>query len=148
MTAPDARLALKLGGWASVAIGVFHLVGLLFAWTFFRWTTIEPEMRELSAKNEALPYVLTALTAFAFVVAGLYALAAAGGFRRLPLLRVGLAAVAVGYLIRGIAGVPNGIADGGVRAVLEGHLREFVFATAATVLGLCYAYGAWAYRTR
>ena len=133
-TASDAGIALRIGGWATIAIGILHFVGLLFPWRFFRWTTIEPKMRDLSQKHEALPYALTVLTGGAFVGAGLYALSATGAWRRLPFVGAVLPAVATGFLTRGLAGVPNGIADGRVRAARNRDVRELLFSAVATTI--------------
>lgn len=92
-------------------------------------------MREIVAQGAALPYIVTLLTAAAFLVFGLYGLSAAGAVRRLPLLRTGVAAIAGIYILRGTL-------LGGFTAVSEGNGAQIAFAATSLLVGLCYAYGA------
>ncbi len=133
--------ALRIGGWANLAIAAAHVIPLIWAWTVFGWVGIEHEMRELAEQGAALPYVLTLITAGFFLVFGLYALSGAGDLRRLPLLRPVLVIIAVIYLLR--ATLAGGIAD-----VLAGDVKQSVFAAIALLIGLCYALGAVAHRRR
>jgi len=134
---PPALRVLRIGGWANITIGAVHVVGLLSAWTMFRAVGVEEDMRELATQGAALPYVVTLFTAAAFLVFGLYALSGAGDLRRLPLLRAGLAFIAVVYVYR---------ARWGIGALSEGDAAEVAFAVIALLIGLCYAYGAVARR--
>ncbi len=134
-TAAPALRALRFGGWANIAIGVTQTVGLIWAWSMFRFVGIEEDMREIATQGAALPYVFTLITAAGFLVFGLYALSGAGDLRRLPLLRTGLVAIAIVYLTR--ATVYEGIS-----AVSDGDVTQIAFAAIALIIGLCYAYGA------
>ncbi|MGI9112095.1 MAG: hypothetical protein ACR2GT_07860 [Gaiellaceae bacterium] len=131
--------ALRIGGWANLAIAAAHVIGLISARTFFGWVGIEHEMRELAEQGAALPYILTLITAGFFLVFGLYALSGAGELRRLPLLRPALILIAVIYVLR--ATLVGGIAD-----VLAGDAKQSVSAAIALLIGLCYAFGAVAHR--
>jgi len=132
-------LALRIGGWANLAIAAAHLIALGWAWTVFRWVDIEQEMRELADQHAALPYLLTVAVAAFFFAFGLYALSAAGNLRRLPLLRPVITLIAVIYLLR--ATLFGGIAD-----VLAHDVKQSAFAAIALLIGLCYASGAVAHR--
>lgn len=130
-----ARRALRLAGWANIAIAAGHVVGLIWAWSMFRFVGIEAEMREIAAQGSALPYVFTLIPAAAICLFGLYALSAAGDVRRLPRLRAGLVVVAVIYVYR--ATLYDGFAS-----VREGDAAQLAFSATALLIGLCYAYGA------
>jgi len=134
-----AARAFRLGARANLVIAAGHVIGLIWAWSFFRAVGIEHEMRELAAQRAALPYIVTLFTAAAFVVFGLYGLSAAGAVRRLPLLRTGVAAVAGIFILRGTL-------FGGIDAVYEGDGAQIAFAATSLLVGLCYAYGAVARR--
>ncbi len=142
-TPASARLpalrALRIAGWSNIAIATAHVIGLIWAWSFFRAVGIEEEMRELATQGSALPYILTLITAAAFLVFGLYALSSAGYLRRLPLLRAGLVFVAVIYVYRATL-------HGGIGAVRDGDVAQIAFAAIALLIGLCYACGAVMHR--
>ncbi len=135
---PLASRALRIGGRANLVIAAGHVIGLLWAWSFFRAVGIEHEMRELATQGAALPYIFTLLTAAAFLIFGLYALSGAGALRRLPLLRMGLVCIAVVYIYR--ATLYEGLA-----AVRDGDGTQIAFAAIALLIGLCYAIGAVAH---
>jgi len=129
----SAQHALRIGGWANLAIAAAHLIGLIWAWSMFRAVGIEEDMREFANQGAALPYILTLITAAGFAVFGLYALAGAGDLRRPPLLRAGLACIAAIYIYR---------ATWGTGAVADRDGAQIAFAVIALGVGLCYAYGA------
>lgn len=140
-TTHPADRALRFGGWASIVIAAAQTVGLIWAWSMFRFVGIEADMRELATQGAALPYIFTLIPSAAFLVFGLYALSAAGDVRRLPFLQTGLVLIAVVYLYR--ATLYEGIA-----AVRDGDGAQIAFAVIALLIGLCYAYGAAARRGR
>lgn len=137
ITSPAQR-ALKAVGWANLTIAAAHVIGLIWAWSMFAAVGIEADMRELASQGAALPYVLTLITAAAFVVFGLYGLAGAGELRRLPLLRTGLVAIAAIYVLRATL-------FGGIDAVADGDGAQIAFAAIALLIGLGYGYGALAH---
>ncbi len=136
---PHHQYVLRLGGWANLTIAAVHVLGLLWAWSMFRFVGIEAEMREIATQGSALPYVFTLIPAAACFVFGVYALSAAGDVRRLPRLQVVLVAVAVIYVYRATF-------YGGFEAVREGDVAQIAFAVIALLIGLAYAYGAAARR--
>lgn len=133
-----ATRALRIAGWATIAIAAGHLVGLIWAWSFFRSLGIEPEMREFATLGAAIPYVFTVITAAAFLAFGVYALSGAGDLRRLPFRRTALVAIAAVYLYRATL-------YEGISAVRDGDATQIVFAAIALLIGLGYAYGAAAH---
>jgi len=138
-TAHPARRALRAAGWANIAIAAAQTIGLIWAWSMFRAVGIEEDMRELARQAAAMPYILTLITCAAFAVFGLYGLSGAADLRRLPLLRAGLVSIAVIYVFRATL-------YGGIGAVRDGDGAQIVFAAIALLIGLCYAYGAFAHR--
>jgi len=138
-TAHPARRALRAAGWANIAIAAAQTIGLIWAWSMFRAVGIEEDMREVARQAAALPYILTLITCAAFAVFGLYGLSGAADLRRLPLLRAGLVSIAVIYVLRATL-------YGGIDAVRDGDGAQIIFAAIALLIGLCYAYGAFAHR--
>ncbi len=138
-TAHPARRALRAAGWANIAIAAAQTIGLIWAWSMFRAVGIEEDMRELARQAAAMPYILTLITCAAFAVFGLYGLSGAADLRRLPLLRAGLVSIAVIYVLRATL-------YGGIDAVRDGDGAQIIFAAIALLIGLCYAYGAFAHR--
>lgn len=134
-----ASRALRIGGWSNLVIAAGHVIGLIWAWSLFGTVGIEHEMRELATKGAALPYIVTLVTAAAFVVFGLYGLSGAGDLRRLPVLRAALVSIAAIFILRGTL-------FGGIGAVYDGDGAQVAFAAIALLVGLCYAYGAAARR--
>ena len=65
----------------------------------------EDEMKHLCFGREWLLYVVTVCLAAGFTIAGLYALAAAGEIRKLPLRRLVMIAIVGLYSIRVIVGI-------------------------------------------
>lgn len=130
-----ASTALRIAGWSSITIAAAHVIGLIWAWSFFAAVGIEPEMREMAMQADALPYIVTLLTAAVFLSFGLYALSGAGDLRRLPFLRTGLTSIAAIFLAR--ATIYEGLG-----AVRDGDGTQIAFALVALTVGLCYAYGA------
>ena len=138
-TAHPARRALRAAGWANIAIAAAQTIGLIWAWSMFRAVGIEEDMRELARQAAAMPYILTLITCAAFAVFGPYGLSGAADLRRLPLLRAGLVSIAVIYVLRATL-------YGGIDAVRDGDGAQIIFAAIALLIGLCYAYGAFAHR--
>ncbi len=134
---PLASRALRIGGRANLVIAAGHVIGLLWAWSFFRAVGIEHEMRELATQGAALPYIATLVTAAAFAMFGVYGLSGAGDLGRLPILRAGLVSIAAIFILRATL-------LGGVGAVSDGDGAQIVYAAISLLVGLCYAYGATA----
>lgn len=95
-------LMLKLGGYINILIALTHILGLFWADKMFEVTGIGKEMTELAQTHSLLPYLLTIFVSIVFFIFGLYGLSADNKFRRLPLLKPGIFAIAGIYLLRGI----------------------------------------------
>ena len=130
-----ASYTLRIAGWSNVAMAAVHVIGLIWAWSFFRAVGIEPDMRALATQGAALPYILTLGVAVGFLACALYAFSGAGDLRRLPFLRTALLSLAAIYLARATL-------YEGIGAVRDGDGAQIAFASIALLIGLCYAYGA------
>lgn len=93
---------LKIGGALNLLISAAHLIGLFWEQEMYYYTGISAEMTELATVHFLLPTMLTIFVAVAFAIFGLYGLSAAGVFRKLPWLKIGVFSVASIYLLRGI----------------------------------------------
>ncbi len=98
--------ALRIGGWANIAIGVGHLLAMLRLREISAWvggpSVAEPVFHPL------FPYVLTFVTALVFIGLGLVALSACGDIRPLPFQMAGVVAIAWIFLLRAIGGTGMG----------------------------------------
>lgn len=102
------RLALRIGGWTNIAIGVGHLLAVVrLRWVceqlgmlaqIDRWARLHPQ----------LPVLATIAAGCFFCVLGLYGLSAAGDVPPLPFVKPAILAIAVVYLLRAIGGTGTG----------------------------------------
>lgn len=128
-------LALRIGGWANILIGVGHLLAMARLREISEWVG-GPGDGRLSALHPSLPYLLTFGTGLVFVAFGLYALSACGGMRRLPFSTLVVLGITWIYVVRTIGGV-------GIGGFLEdAQTREFVFSSVALVIAVLYGIGA------
>ena len=86
-------------------ISLGHFVCLFFLEEAFRAYNILDEMTRLCFGRNWLLYVVTIAIAFAFAVAGLYALSAAGDIKRMPLQRIVVVAIVAVYIMRAALGL-------------------------------------------
>ena len=96
---------LRLGAFLHFLIAIGHLICLFFLEEAFKAYGILDEMRHLCFGQEWLLYVVMVCLAVGFAIAGLYALAAAGDMRKLPLQRLVMIAIVGLYTIRVIVGI-------------------------------------------
>lgn len=92
------NIYLFIGGVFSLAFAVFQASAIFWSHellTFFGGPVT------LRAENPMMYYVSCIFVGAVVAICGLYALSGAGKFRRLPLLRTGLIAISVIYLLRG-----------------------------------------------
>ena len=95
---------LRLGAVLHFIIAVGHL-GCLFALDeAFDAYGIKVIMHNMVSGHVWMLYALTICLAFAFTLAGLYALSATGDIRWLPLTRTAIIAIIVLYSLRALAG--------------------------------------------
>lgn len=96
-------------------------------------------MRRSAEIHSCLPYITTIFTAIIFFIFGLYGLSGLSGadkIRKLPLLKIGIFAIATIYLIRAVAGV---IINLGFESTFQWH--HLLFSICALVIGLLYLLG-------
>ena len=127
---------LKLGGYINILIAIAHLVGLIWAKQMFAVTGISEDMNELSQINASFPYLLTVFGAIVFFVFGLYGLSADGKFKKLPLLKLGIFAIAYIYILRGVGELIYGIPR---QQALP--LAETIYSLVALGIGFLYLVG-------
>ena len=102
---------LRLGAILHFIIAIGHL-GCLFALDeVFDAYGIKDVMYDMVNGHVWILYALTIFLAFAFALAGLYALSASGDIRRLPLTRTAIIVIIVLYSLRAFAGGWACVAD-------------------------------------
>jgi len=127
---------LKLGGYINILIAIAHIFGLFWAEQMFAVTGVRKEMDELAQFHSALPYLLTVFVSIFFFVFGLYGLSAAGKFKKLPLLELGIFSIAGIYIFRGLYGLIVGLS-----IKKTNFLLETLFSLAALAIGLLFLIG-------
>lgn len=95
---------LKLGGYINILIAIAHIVCLFNAEYFFEVTGVGENMRRNAEIHPLLPYAMTVFVTIIFFIFGLYGLSGAGKIKKLPLLKIGIFAIAAIYLLRGVVG--------------------------------------------
>jgi hypothetical protein len=129
-----ATLALRIGGWANILIGVGHILAMLRLREISEWVGGPGD--RIASIHPSLPYLLTLGTGLVFIAFGLYALSACGDFRRLPLSRLVVLGITWIYLVRTVGGV-------GIGGFLEDvRDRDFLFSSIALVIAILYGVGA------
>ncbi len=126
--------ALRIGGWANIAIGVGHLLAMLRLREISAWvggpSVAEPVFHPL------FPYVLTFVTALVFIGLGLVALSACGDIRPLPYQTAGVVAIAWIFLLRAVGGT-------GMGGFMEDtDVKNFCFSLVALSVSVLYGLGA------
>lgn len=135
---------LVAGGVLTGGASLLHIGMIIGGPEWFRFFGAGEQMARMVARGFLYPIVLTLGIAAILAVWALYALSGAGVIRRLPLLRLALAAIAAVYLARGILGVPLVIlVDDPYLNELRAKMTFMIVSSAiCVVLGLCYAAGA------
>lgn len=125
------RIVVLLGAALNFLIGIGHLVCMFYLDAIFKIYGIDDFMDRFTAVNPVLPYVITAIIAMAFFVAGLYGIASLGIVNcHLPLQRIAVWVIVVVYFCRALYGV----------LVLfdEFTWLEMSSVTVSLVLSVCY----------
>lgn len=125
---------LRLAGIANLIIAIAHIVCLFWSDSFFEITGVGDKMTELSTIHWSLPYLLTIVVACTFSIMALYAFSAQGDIRKLPLLKLGIFAIAAIYTFRGLGGLITGYPKdlGGLQTI---------YSAIALIIGLLYLIG-------
>ena len=129
---------LRLGAVLHFIIAIGH-VGCLFALDeAFDAYGIKDVMHNMVSGHIWMLYALTICLAFAFTLAGLYALSATGDIRRLPLTRIAIIAIIVLYTLRALAG--------GWACVVDFNWLQFISSIIPAFIAWCYYPGLKNYR--
>lgn len=83
---------------------LLHVGCIVFGAAWYRFFGAGERMARLAEAGDWRPTVVTSGIAIVLSVWALYALSAAGAIAELPLLRIGLCAIAAVYLLRGAGG--------------------------------------------
>lgn len=119
----------------SFAIALLHFIMIFVGAPAYEFFDAGSEMVELAASGSPWPALITLLLTVGFVVFGLYAFSGAGRFRRMPLLRPALVAIAAIYTLRGLVVVPEALGR------IEADGTAIIFSAVSLVIGLAYAVG-------
>lgn len=136
---------LKLAGCLSGAIALLHVAVILAGAPAYRYFGAGEEMATLAERGSLVPALITLLVTLVFSLFALYAFSGAGLVRRLPLLRLGLCAIAGIYVLRGVLVIPQAVAVG-AGAANAPPARDLVFSGVSLLIGLAYlagVIGAW-----
>ena len=127
-------VALRVGGWANIAIGVGHLLAMLRLREISAWVG-GPSVGD-PVFHPLFPYVLTFGTALVFIGFGLVALTASMDGRRLPFQTAGVVAIAWIFLLRAVGGT-------GLGGFMEDtDVKNFCFSLVALAVSVLYGLGA------
>ncbi len=127
-------VALRTGGWANIAIGVGHLLAMFRLREISAWVG-GPSVAD-PAFHPLFSYVLTFVTALAFIGFGLVTLSACGDIRRLPFQTAGVVAIAWIYLLRAVGGT-------GMGGFMEDtDVKNLCFSLVALAVSVLYGLGA------
>lgn len=96
---------LRLGALLHFLIAIGHLGCLFFLEEALDAYGILDEMRQLCLGQDWLLYVVTVGLALAFALAGVYALAVSGDFRKFPLQRFAMLVIVGLYGVRSVVGI-------------------------------------------
>jgi len=126
--------ALRIGGWANIAIGIGHLLAMLRLREISAWVGGPAVQAPLF--HPLYPYVLTFVTALVFIGFGLVALSACGDIRRIPFQTAAVVVIAWIYLLRAVGGTGMG------GFVEDTDVKNLCFSLVALAVSLLYGLGA------
>lgn len=84
-------------------IAALHAAIIFMGPDAYTYVGAPPELARYDARGSMIPDLQSAVLALIFAGFGAYALSGAGRIRRLPLLRLGLAAIGAVFTLRGLA---------------------------------------------
>ncbi|WP_332640367.1 hypothetical protein [Brevundimonas sp.] len=129
---------LLAGGALSAAASLAHLAVILGGPRWYAFFGAGKRMVRLAEQGAPSATLTTLAIAAVLAVWSAYAFSGAGLLPRLPMLRIGLAAISAVYLVRAVVFVPAVI-------IQTGQAGTFAWVSSAIVLvfGLTYAIGTW-----
>lgn len=110
--------SLTIGAVLNAVAALLHVGCIVFGASWYRFFGAGEGMARLAEAGDWRPTIITAGIVVVLSVWALYALSGAGAIRTLPLLRIGLCAIAAVYLLRGLGGLAYatfGAGSGGTR---------------------------------
>ncbi len=128
---------LKTGAYLLFALAVGHLLCLCCLDDVFQVYHIETPMQMFANRWAPLPYLITIGIAIGLAGCGLYGLSAAGAICRLPLLKVGIYAIATVFLLRAAMGTTAMLVQGAV------PFTELSAALISGLIGVLYGVGGY-----
>jgi hypothetical protein len=136
MKTPGRTLLLVAAGCSATA-ALVHVAILLAGPSWYRWFGAPSLADQIEGGSVRGPTLLTLAVIAVLVVWAGYALSGAGVIRRLPLLRVGLYAIAAIYVLRGLQVVVE------VPAAIQGRIpaRFAGFSAFSALAGAAYLVG-------
>lgn len=134
----DGRQMLILGAILVACVSLFHFACAVVGPQAFRKLGSEA-MASAVENGAAWPTLLALGLGALFGLAALYALSAAGRFRRLPLVRVAIVAIGAVFALRGIAFVPEFMAF--LRTNDAALLLNLFYSAIALLIGVLYLLG-------
>ncbi|MEQ1511891.1 MAG: hypothetical protein ABL934_04340 [Lysobacteraceae bacterium] len=107
---------LMIGGALSALAALLHVGCIVFGASWYRFFGAGERMARLAEAGDWRSTAITSVIVAVLSVWALYALSGAGAIRALPLLRIGLCAIAAVYSLRGLAGLLYAAFGAGVDA--------------------------------
>jgi hypothetical protein len=121
---------LRFGAALHFLIAIGHVCCLFALDEAFEAYGIKDIMHQMVSGHIWILYALTIGLAFAFCVAGLYALSAAGDIRRLPLTRVAIITIVVLYSLRALVG--------GISCINDFRWLQCISSLIPAIIAWCY----------
>lgn len=133
-----ARPWLLIAAAISLVASALHFACIVFGAPLYRALGAGEHLANMAERGRALPHIYAAVIRTIIAVWALYALAAAGLFPRLPLMKAALVAISAILLARGFA-YPL------MRLWRPDLSPSFLLWSSAicAIYGLCFAVGAW-----
>jgi NADH:ubiquinone oxidoreductase subunit 6 (subunit J) len=134
--ASNRNIYLLIGGWFSLAFAVFQVSAIVWPPKLLKFFGGPVKMQ---AENPLMYISACILVGAIIAVAGFYALSGAGKFRRLPLLKPMLIAIALVFILRGLLIIRDVMM---IQARPELNLSRFaVYSLIALCVGLVHLIG-------
>ena len=126
----EYNFALAIGAGLSAGASLMHLGIIIGGAPWYRFFGAGERMAAAAAAGRTYPAVVTASIAAVLALWAAYALSGAGIIAALPLLKPGLCAITMVYLLRGLAAVP---------VLVFGRPRSVPFVVWSSIV--CIAFG-------
>jgi putative oxidoreductase len=137
---------LIVAGSLSLVAALAHVAVIIGGPDWYRFFGAGEEMASMAEQGALYPALLTALIAAVLATWGLYAFAAAGLIRRLPLMKTALVIITTIYLLRGLAGLLGVALAGSVDNPYLNELQKeatfiWISSLICLVFGAAYLFG-------